>query len=75
MSYNVQRKADAAKKQENAYREMDAIIADTQKVMHLANFEHATTAKIDRRIKKVIRLDILCYCSKALTFIFLLGKL
>lgn len=52
MSNKYQAKATAAKKAENAYREMDMVMQQDQKILQMAKFENTTTAKIERRIAK-----------------------
>ncbi len=42
---------ESRKKADNAYREMDAVIAADRKVLQMANFENHTASKIDRRMK------------------------
>jgi hypothetical protein len=41
------------KKQDNAYRSMDEVIANDKKLLLKANFEISTTSKLDQLSKKV----------------------
>lgn len=44
---------ESKRKADNAYREMDAVIAQDRKTLQIAKFENTTTQKIDRRMKQV----------------------
>jgi len=50
------------KKQDNAYRAMDEVIANDKKLLLKANFEISTTSKLDQLSKKVRKntYDVTC---------------
>jgi len=43
---------ESRRRAENAYRDMDAVIAHDRKVFQIASFENTTTQKIERRMKQ-----------------------
>lgn len=45
------------KKQDNAYRSMDEVIANDKKLLLKANFEISTTSKLDQLSKKVRKIS------------------
>ena len=44
---------ESRKRADNAYKEMDAVIANDKKILQIANFENFTANKIDRLSKAV----------------------
>lgn len=60
----VQRAIEARKKSNAAYDYMDSVIADEKRKQQIANFEIATTKKIEKRMKNVnfeIFSDFYCH--------------
>jgi len=41
------------RRQENAYKAMDDVIASDRRVLQIATFENVTTNKIEKRMKQV----------------------
>jgi hypothetical protein len=44
---------ESRKRADNAYKEMDTVIANDKKILQIANFETFTANKIDRLVKSV----------------------
>jgi hypothetical protein len=44
---------ESRKRADNAYKEMDAVIAQDKKILQISNFENNTAVKIERLQKQV----------------------
>lgn len=53
---------ESRKRADNAYKAMDAVIANDKKVLQIANFENHTALKIEKLSKAVCLLPVLCLC-------------
>jgi predicted glycosyl hydrolase (DUF1957 family) len=53
MPHNGMRIIEKRRKEENAYREMEAVISANRHAYQIANFETRTTEKIEKGMKKV----------------------
>jgi len=51
---------ESRRKADNAYREMDMVIASDKRIKQLAQFENVTTNKIERNMKKV---ESILFCT------------
>ena len=45
---------ESRKRADNAYKEMDSVIANDKKILQIANFETNTANKIDRLVREVM---------------------
>lgn len=66
---SAQKMTEIRKRQDEKYREMDAMMAQDRKVFQMANFEITTTNKIERRLRNVTIYLFRCF-SQQITLIF-----